>query len=236
MLCKITDLITEVPEVGGIAPHFRAYLYEGECQPDVVINAERYDPSCYPVELPDDLLAYLESGRQFFSRLLLHNGCYLHSSAVAYEGKAYLFSAPSGTGKSTHTRLWQQILGEEAKVFNDDKTPMRLRDGTWYAYGAPWCGKDHININMKVPVAGICFLKQGPRNEIRRLCQAEAVTKIISQTIRKFKKAEDLDLLLSHVGKLVQKIPVFELENRPEPEAARLSYETMRKAAEESGL
>lgn len=236
MLCKIADLITEIPEVGGIAPHFRAYLYEGECQPDIVIDAERYDPSRYPAELPHASMVYMESGRQFFSRLLAYDGCYLHSSAVAYEGKAYLFSAPSGTGKSTHTRLWQQVFGEEAKVFNDDKPLLRLQNGTWYAYGAPWCGKDHININMKVPLAGICFLKQGPKNEIHRLSQAEAISKIVSQTIRRFHTEERLDLMLSHVGKLVQKIPVFELENRPEPDAARLSYETMRKAAEESEL
>jgi hypothetical protein len=182
------------------------------------------------------MLAYLESGRQFFTALLEHDGFYLHASAIAYEGRGYLFSAPSGTGKSTHTRLWQQVYGEEAKVFNDDKPPLRRLDGNWYAYGTPWCGTDHININMQVPVAGICFLKQGTENRIRRLSQAEAISKIVSQTIRKFKKVERLDLMLSHVEKLVREIPVFELENRPEPEAARLSYETMRKAAEEMGL
>ena len=147
-----------------------------------------------------------------------------------------MFSADSGVGKSTHTKIWQQVFGADAKVFNDDKTPLRRLDGTWYAYGAPWCGKDNININMKVPVAGICFLKQASENRIRRLTQTEAITRIVSQTIRKFKTVERMDLMLSHVGKLVQQIPVFELENRPEPEAALLSYETMRKAAEELGL
>ena len=62
------------------------------------------------------------------------------------------------------------------------------------------------------------------------------MSKIVSQTIRKFKTVERLDLMLSHVEKIVQEIPVFELENRPEPAAAQLSYETMRKAAEELGL
>jgi hypothetical protein len=128
------------------------------------------------------------------------------------------------------------VLGEETKIFNDDKTPLRRLDGIWYADFGLRCGKDNININMKVPLAGICFLKQASYNRIRRLSQTEAVSKIISQTIRKFKTAENLDLMLSHVEKIVREIPVFELENRPEPEAARLSYETMRKAAEEIGL
>lgn len=236
MICKIADLITAVPEVGGLAPHLWEYRYEENATVDVKIDASLFDAGAYNIELPYESLAYLESGRQFFARLLEHDGFYLHSSSVAYEGKGYLFSANSGTGKSTHTRLWQQVFGEEAKIFNDDKTPLRRLDGTWYAYGAPWCGKDNININMKVPVAGICFLKQADHNRIRRLSQAEAVSKIVSQTIRKFKNVERLDLMLSHVEKIVREIPVFELENRPEPAAAQLSYETMRKAAEELGL
>ena len=90
--------------------------------------------------------------------------------------------------------------------------------------------------NMKVPVAGICFLKQGTENCIRRLSNAEAVGMILSQTIYKFKQVERMDLMLNLVDQLVREIPIYELTNKPEPEAARLSYETMRKGAEEAGL
>lgn len=222
--------------MGGMAPHFWEYLDKDNRDTDIIIDPTLFNKSKYAASWSEDWVAYAESGRQFFIRLLEHDGLYLHSSSVVYEGKGYLFSAPSGTGKSTHTKLWQATFGEEAKVFNDDKTPLRCLDGVWYAYGAPWCGKDNININMKVPVAGICFLKQGQKNAIRRLSQQEAVSKIVSQTIRMFRDQDRLDLMLSHVGKLVRQIPVFELENRPEPDAARLSYATMRKAAEEMGL
>lgn len=222
--------------MGGLAPHLWEYRYESNEKPDIVIDPALFNPDVYKTELSYEALVYLESGRQFFAKLMNFDGFYLHSSSVAYEGKAYLFSADSGTGKSTHTKLWRETFGENAKIFNDDKTPLRRLDGTWYAYGAPWCGKDNININMKVPVAGICFMKQARENRIRRLSQSEAVTKIIRQTIRKYKNVERLDLMLSYVEKIVQEIPVFELENRPEPDAARLSYETMRKAAEEMGL
>lgn len=236
MLCMIADLVTEILEVGSLAPHLWEYQYDGDNPPNVVINPDLYDSNVYSWKMPWKDLEYMESGRQFHAGLLEHDGFYLHASAIAYAGRGYLFSADCGTGKSTHTRLWQQVFGEEAKIFNDDKPPLRRLDGTWYAYGAPWCGKDHININMKVPVAGICFLKQASENRIRRLSQAEAVSRIVSQTICKFKAVERLDLMLSHVEKIVREIPVFELENRPEPAAAQLSYETMRKAAEELGL
>ena len=179
---------------------------------------------------------YMESARRFYMKLLEHNGFYLHASAVELDGKAYLFSASSGVGKSTHTRLWQRVFGDNARVFNDDKPALRFLDGKWYAYGTPWCGKDGININMKVPVAGICFLKQAQENRIRRLSPIEAAQKIIAQTLRRFELEESLNLMLSQVDSLVKTIPVYELENRPEPEAVWLSYETMGRGAEEIGL
>lgn len=236
MKSKIADLIIDTKKVGSLAPHLRDYLYEGHAPADLVIKPELYDPSIYEWEMSPDILEYMESGRQFHAALLQNNGLYLHASAVELDGRAYLFSGPCGTGKSTHTRLWQQLFGEKARIFNDDKPALRRLEDRWYAYGTPWCGKDHININMKAPLAGICFLKQADDNRIRRLSPAEAATKIISQTIRRFKKAERLDLMLSHVDRLAREIPVFELENRPETEAAMLSYETMKEASREAGL
>ena len=232
MLCRIADLYTEVPEAGGMAPRCKEYLCAESTEPHVVIHADRYSRSGYPETMTDDDVAYMESGVQFYIKLLEFGGLYLHSSAVALDGKAYLFSGPCGMGKSTHTRLWQQTFGSAAQVINDDKPALRRIDGTWYAYGTPWCGKDGINQNKKVPLGGICFLQQAPENKIRRLSEEEAATKILTQTFHKFKTIKNLDRVLQLVDQLVQEIPIYELENRPEPEAARLSYETMRPRAE----
>lgn len=235
MLCKIADLTVDVPEAGDLVPRCKAYLLDYHADPDIVIDPESFRPYSLR-ELYENSYVYLESGYHFYRQLLQHSGLMLHSSAVEMNGKAYLFSGHCGAGKSTHTRLWQSIFGESARVFNDDKPALRYLDGKWIAYGTPWCGKDGININMSCPVAGICFMKQADQNKIRRLSQPEAIQKILSQTLRRFQDVENLDLMLSHVEKLVQTIPVFELENRPEPEAAYLSYEIMRHAAEELGL
>lgn len=216
-------------------PRCREYLSYERAEPDIVIYEKDYNIARWP-NLDKAYLAYMDSGLMFYSHLLQFNGLMLHSSAVELDGRAYLFSGPCGMGKSTHTKLWQQTFGSAAQVFNDDKPALRRIDGKWYAYGTPWCGKDGININMKVPVAGICFLKQAPENRIRQLSPVEAIQKIVAQTTRKFSRVENLDLMLRHVEKLAFEIPVFELENRPEPEAARLSYETMRRKAEEIGL
>lgn len=234
MLCKIADLIAEIPEVGGLAPHLCDYLCQNSETPHIVLDATRYDASFYPPSLSFEDMVYLESGRFFFTQLLRYNGFYLHASAVAYQGKGYLFSAYSGTGKSTHTRLWQTVFGEEAVVFNDDKTPLRCLDGIWYAYGAPWCGKDHINVNRKVPLGGICFLKRASENRIRRLSATEAALKILPQTFNRFPRMEMLDQVLSYVNRLVREIPVFELACLPDEGAAQLSCATLTAAAKEA--
>lgn len=234
MLCKIADLFTEVPEAGDLVPRCREYLWNQSADADITIRTELFHYEDWP-RLEENSVVYMESGFQFNSNLLKHSGMMLHSSAVVLDGKAYLFSGPCGMGKSTHTRLWQRSFGA-AQVINDDKPALRRIDGKWYAYGTPWCGKDGINQNVKAPLAGICFLQQAPHNRIRRLQPFEASRKIMAQTIYKFWKAETLDLMLSHLNHLVREIPVFELENRPEPEAAQLSHETMLRAAEEAGL
>ena len=235
MLCKIADLIAEIPEAGGLAPRCREYLYHGDENPQIVIREDDYLPQRWK-HLSPEFLPYMESGGLFYLHLLRYDGMMVHSSAVEYDGRVYLFSGNCGAGKSTHARLWQQVFGAEARIINDDKPALRLIDGVWYAYGTPWCGKDGINQNRKAPVAGICFMKQADHNAIRHVTGLEAMAKIMKQTQRRFRNPENLDLMLSHLEKLVQMIPVYELENRPELEAARLSYETMRRGAEEMGL
>ena len=164
-----------------------------------------------------------------------YNGLMLHASAAALGGRAYLFSGPCGRGKSTHTHLWQQTFGEAVQVFNDDKPALRRLDGRWYAYGTPWCGKDGINLNQKWPLGGICFLEKSQENRIRRLPAAEALPLILAQTTYRL-QPHSMELLLASLDSLLREIPVFLLENRPEEAAARLSYDTMRRAAEEEGL
>ncbi len=236
MICKIADLIVDIPTAGGLASRCKEYLHNGNDGADVVIRADLYCPEKYPSNMTEENVAYMESARQFYAKLLEFDGFYLHASAVAMDGKAYLFSANPGVGKSTHSRLWKQQFGEKAQIFNDDKPALRCLDGVWYAYGTPWCGKDGININMKVPLAGICFLKRGQENKIRPLSALEALQRILPQTIYRIQTEKKMDYLIRCVNDLLVKIPVFELENKPEAAAAKLSYETMSAKAKELGL
>ena len=101
-------------------------------------------------------------------KLLERDTLLLHGSTVAVDGQAYLFTAPCGTGKSTHTRLWRELFGDRAVMVNDDKVFLQLRqDGVW-AYGSPWMGKHGIGTNISAPLKGICFLRRGTENRIQK--------------------------------------------------------------------
>ena len=230
MIYRISDLLVEIPEAGGMSPRCRAYLADQTEKADIVIDAEQYIPNKWE-HLSVESNIYLQSGMQFYRQLLDFDGLMLHSSAIELDGTAYLFSGPCGVGKSTHTGLWQSTFGERARVFNDDKPALRRLEDGWYAYGTPWCGKDGININMKVPLGGICFLQQATENSIRRLDKREAIQKILSQTTCKLSSVAKMDNMLHTVERLVTEISVYELCNRPEPEAALMSYNAMRQNA-----
>lgn len=236
MLCNIAEILTEVPAADGLFLRCRDYLWTDGGSPEITIREDAYRSERYDPRLGTETVAYMESAYQFYRKLVEFGGFYLHSSAVVLDGRAYLFSGPCRAGKSTHTRLWKDAFGPQTRIINDDKPAIRLIDGKWIAYGTPWCGKDGINENAQAPLAGVCFLKKAPENRIRRLDSLESMQKILSQTIYKFDSSEQLDHLLALLDRFLTEIPVYELENRPEPAAARLSYETMRRGAEEIGL
>ena len=217
MLCKIADLIAEVPQAGGLASRCREYRCDDDVTPDITIDEMVYRTDRYPQGTNPDMIAYMESASQFYARLIEFGGFYLHASAVVLDGKAYLFSGHSTAGKSTHTRLWQEVFGPDVRVINDDKPALRKIDGVWYAYGTPWCGKDGINLNERAPVAGVCFMKKAPDNCIRRLSKTEALQMILGQTIWKLLSLEQMDQLITALDDFLRMVPVYELENRPEP-------------------
>ena len=129
------------------------YLADGHPKADIVIDSNwKSFQQKFPV-VSDSESEYYCSAYSFYTQLVNFNGLMLHSSAVVMDGRAYLFSAPSGTGKSTHTQLWLDVFGEKAGILNDDKPALRRIDGKWYAYGTPWCGKEHWGCNASTPLS-----------------------------------------------------------------------------------
>lgn len=171
-------------------------------------------------------LEYLWVGTAFNLKLLEYNGMYLHSSTVVVDGKAYSFSAPCRTGKSTHTSLWLKMLGDRAYIINDDKAAFRKIDGKFYVFGTPFSGKNDINVNTSAELGGICFVEQGETNSIERLSNDDALSLLISQTVRP-SNPDRMILLCDFLDDLLKNVPIYKLKCNISLEAAELSYITM---------
>lgn len=190
----------------------------------VISNWQKWQEA-YPQASQDDC-EYLATGMYFYRQLIDRDGLMLHSSAVVVDGKAYLFTADSGTGKSTHTSLWLEQFGDWAYILNDDKPALRLEDGVWYAYGTPWSGKHDISRNERVPLAGIAVLERGEKNEIMPFGGIEAIGAIMKQVNRP-KAAEYRAKLMKLMDKLITQVPIWKLRCNMDPEAVVISYEAM---------
>ena len=154
-------------------------------------------------------------------KLLEQDTLLLHGSTVAVDGQAYLFTAPCGTGKSTHTRLWREVFRDRAVMVNDDKVFLQLRqEGVW-AYGSPWTGKHGIGNNISAPLRGICFLRRGTENRIERAMPQDWLPELIHQCFLPEARYTPL------VQQLSQRIPLWEMSCTKDPQAAAIAYEAM---------
>ena len=154
-------------------------------------------------------------------KLLERDTLLLHGSTVAVDGQAYLFTAPCGTGKSTHTRLWRELFGDRAVMVNDDKVFLQLRpEGVW-AYGSPWTGKHGIGTNISMPLKGICFLRRGTENQIQKAIPEKWQADLIHQCFMPEQRYFPL------VRQLAQIIPLWEMSCTKDPQAAVIAYEAM---------
>lgn len=133
----------------------------------------------------------------------------MHGAVVAWKKTGYIFTAPSGTGKTTHARLWKKYLGPDVEIINGDKPILEVREDEIIAYGTPWAGKERLQKNTSVPVKGICFIRQGKKNNIHKLSKREAMLLLLPQ-IYIISDPEKAGRILELFGKLLERVPVYE--------------------------
>ncbi len=229
----IGGLLTEVDaECARLERLGQLYATDKPGQPDIEIKisaeAMRRAQEKYSY-LPPDEVAYMVTGSVFYHRAVQFNALLLHSSAIEVDGRAYCFSANSGTGKSTHTGLWQKYLGEQrVRLINDDKPLLRRNGEQFFACGTPWSGKTDLNRNVTVPLKAIVFIKRGQNNTVRPLTGAQAVPLLYEQTVKP-KSPELMSAMLQTADELLRTVPVLELSCDMSEEAVRVSYEALSK-------
>lgn len=150
-----------------------------------------------------------------------------HSAVVSLDGRGYMFLGKSGTGKSTHARLWlQNIPGTE--LMNDDNPAVRVKpDGTAVVYGTPWSGKTPCYRNVSAQLGGIVLLSQAPYNKIVRLKGIGAYAAVVPSISGKRWDARIADGLHETENALATYIPVWHLDCLPDADAALRCKETI---------
>ena len=151
----------------------------------------------------------------------------LHGSTVAVDGQAYLFTAPCGTGKSTHTRLWREVFGDRAVMVNDDKPFLRITSDGVLACGSPWTGKHGLGSNVSFPMKGICILSRGSENRIRLLAPEDAADFLRSQCFVP-EDSEQAGRALELLDRLIRTVSLWQMECTKQPEAAITAHQAMK--------
>ena len=178
--------------------------------------------------LTDAQLEITAVQRKIAERLFDFDTIVLHGSVVAVDGQAYPFTAKSGTGKSTHTRLWREAFGNRAVMVNDDKPFLRITDTGVFAYGSPWNGKHGLGTNTCVPLKAICILERGAQNCIQQIPAKDALFMLLQQTNRPMDRSL-MPKYMDLIDRLAEKVTFYRLACNMEPEAAQVAYEAMRR-------
>jgi len=174
----------------------------------------------------DSYLEELAVYRKIAEKMIDYDTMLFHGSVIAVDGIGYLFTAKSGTGKSTHTRLWREYFGERAVMVNDDKPLLKITGNGVIAYGTPYNGKHRLGANISVPLRAICILTRSAENRIESVTREQAYTMLLQQVYRPadiLKMAETLSL----VDRLADSVKLYQHGCNMVISAANVAYEGM---------
>jgi hypothetical protein len=236
---EIAGLVTQVqPLFGSTREYCRAYLTDGVpvCFVDVtpqdlvhtqaMLEKEAIEEGIRVRKFPEPFLERATIQRKIAAFLLKQDTILLHGSTVGLDGQAYLFTAPCGTGKSTHTRFWRETFGDRAVMINDDKPFLKIASSGVVAYGSPWSGKHGLDTNISLPLKGICFLRRGSVNSIRQVNPEGLIDVLLQQTFMP-EDAADQEKAVALVNSLAQTVPLWVMECTKDVGAALISYQAM---------
>ncbi len=231
MRVLIADLVTELNPVYEDSKRLVVpFVYEGERETDIVLKvSEEYLDDLCRRAAPGVTRSQLENfafSTAFNRRAIPFGTMLVHSSALIYDGGAYLFSADSGVGKSFHTRLWLQAFGGAVHIMNDDKPVVRLYDGKAVAYGTPFDGGSGIALNESFPLRAIVFIERGEQNSVRVPSNREVLQKLYFQTAH-IVSAKTAESMLENFDKLLSLTKFYVLTCNMDISAAKTAFDAI---------
>lgn len=175
----------------------------------------------------NEYLETLAVYRKIAEKMIDYDTILFHGSAISVDSIGYLFTAKSGTGKSTHTRLWRELFGERAVMVNDDKPLIKVSENGIIVYGTPWNGKHRLGSDISVPLKAICILERSDNNFIEKIKLKDAYNMLVQQV---YKSQNPIKLLktLQLIDVLSENTGLYRLSCNMDISAAELAYNVMK--------
>lgn len=175
----------------------------------------------------DDYLETLAVYRKIADKMIDYDTVLFHGSVIAVDGIGYLFTAKSGTGKSTHARLWRELFGERAVMVNDDKPLIKVSENGIMVYGTPWDGKHRLSTNISVPLKAVCVLERSEGNHIEKVT-ADSVYNMLVQQVYRPQNQQKLLKTLQLIDVLSENVGLYRLGCNMDISAAETAYKAMK--------
>lgn len=232
-IIEITSLYDEVHTlckdyICGQTPDFKAETSQSDIDYEREKSAAEDKKEGIPIRnFSDSYLETLAVYRKISENLIEYDTILFHGSAVAVDGFGYLFTAKSGTGKSTHTRLWREYFCERAVMVNDDKPLIQITENGAIVYGTPWDGKHHLSSNISVPLKSICILTRAGENHIERISKSTAYPMLLQQTHRP-QNCLKMKKILKILDRIAESISLYRLSCNISIEAVETAYNAMK--------
>ncbi len=229
---KIAGLVMDIRHENSILNRqIGDYLTEDEADFTVEVSRDYIESEIEEeircdLRFPPEYSEYLAVYRYICTKILDYDGFLMHGSAIAVDGEAFLFCAPSGTGKSTHTRLWREVFGDRVVMINDDKPIIMKKEGVFCACGTPWSGKHDLDTNIEVPLKGVVILARGNENKIEKVAPASVLGLLFNQIYRPSKQ-EDYLRTIDLVDEMLAGCPVYRLSCTISEEAPLVAYRAL---------
>ena len=227
----IADLVTEFTikyeEFKQLAKPFE---YHGDRETDIKLSVSEEEVNSFLKKAVEGTSLpaaenFLYSGR-FNRAAIKYSTMLVHSSALIYDGGAYLFSGDSGVGKSTHTRLWLKAFGDKVHIMNDDKPVVKLYDDKAVAFGTPFDGGSGIALNESYPLKAIIFVERGEENSVRIPENKEIIQKLYFQTARMVNR-ETAEKMLINIERILSLAKFYVLTCNMDISAAYIVFENI---------
>lgn len=233
MLCKFANFFVEINPLYDYTKKMIKYFETDEVPTSQVITlGEKFSDDDYKKynslhpEVPVDVAEHIFLATELFRKILKYNAIMVHSSAIKYNDKCYLFSADSGVGKSTHTALWHKVYGDKVQIINDDKPIIRLENNKLIVYGSPFAGGTMKFQNDSAVLGAIVFLERSENNSIEELSPQKAMRYLFKETMRRIDKNKMNDSL-NMINVILENCKFYKLKCNMDKSSAILSHDTI---------